>query len=698
MNEPLLYRALIVVGAVVTMALLVLAVLVVVEPRIDQGFQTDSLMVALTYLTGAFTVWKRPNQLAARRLLILGVLGVCGIALARALSLIAIHYGVVPWFWLGNALDQALEVAFGCAWVALFAVFPDGAYQRPHERWVVHASWVLVPAVPLLLLFSLPSLFFNIYEVHARQTMTSPLYVPSLASFGPLAIALYNGFALLLLLAVGLLVLRYQRFDHEQRLQITWPLLAALSFALAIPVFILSDYGLVPQVVAVVLFNATITLMPITLAIGLLRHRLFDTEVVLRKSLIYGALWLAITLGYGGVTAALGIAAGAYLPVSLAILLTIIATQLFQAPRRRLEGLADRWIFGDRLSGYQLLMRFGATLQSAFELTELAPQVAATVRAGLGVAWARVSLQSGSESEAALEPVAAAGIDLHAPATPTATAPLAHSGKPIGTIDCSPKLEGQFDAKDHELLATLGRQAALAIHNARLAAELAERLDEIQIQARELAASRTRIVQAGEEERRRIERNIHDGVQQELVALLAKIRLARNQLARDPKLAERTLAELQEDARQALNDLRELAHGIHPAILSDRGLLEAIEARIARLPIGVTIEPDGVGRGARYAEEIKGAAYFVVCEGLANVLKHAASQHTTVHLSSTANTLHVEVIDDGRGFDPEAVMPSGLRGLADRIEALGGSLNVVSRPTAGTTLIANLPLRGRCDA
>src|SRR5206468_3980798 len=144
----------------------------------------------------------------------------------------------------------------------------------------------------------------------------------------------------------------------------------------------------------------------------------------------------------------------------------------------------------------------------------------ATVHAGLGVIWVRVSFQRGSDGAAALEPVAADGIDLHTPATPAATAPLVHGGEPLGTIDCGPKLEGQFDAKDHELLATLGRQAALAIRNARLAAELAERLDEIQLQARELAASRTRIVQAGEEERRRIERNIHDGVQQELVALL----------------------------------------------------------------------------------------------------------------------------------------------------------------------------------
>src|SRR5262249_29745814 len=306
------------------------------------------------------------------------------------------------------------------------------------------------------------------------------------------------------------------------RLQIIWPLLAALSFGLAIIPAILSAYGLVPQILAIILFNLTVLLLPISLGIGLLRHRLFDIEVVVRKSLVYGALWLAITLGYVGLTAALGIAAGAYLPVSLAILLAIVATQLFQPSRRQLERLADRWVFGQRLSGYELLTRFGATLESAFDMHELIPRIATTVREGLSVAWVRVSLCQGIGEAATLEPVGAAGIDLHMPATPSTTAPLIHTGEQLGTIECGPKLDGRFDAKDHELLAPLGRQAALAARNARLAAELTDRLAEIERQAGELAASRTRIVQAGEEERRRIERNIHDGVQQQLVALLAK--------------------------------------------------------------------------------------------------------------------------------------------------------------------------------
>jgi signal transduction histidine kinase len=700
MNAPLLYRVLTAVGALLAIASGLLAVLVELQ-GIELGFPSDLLAAVLFYLTGAFALWKRPRLTTAHRLLLAGVLYVGDITLERLLSLVAARSGAVSWFWLGNALDQMLQLAVLCAMVALFAVFPDGMYQRRYERWTVRASWLLVPTLPVLLLLIRPTLVVNTYAIAAgpNQANASPLHIPALTISESLAQSLWwTSFPLLVLLAVALLALRYRRFQHEQRLQIVWPLLAALSLGLALATTILSVSGVVPQELPIVLFHATILLLPITLAIGLLRHRLFDIEVVLHKSLVYAALWLAITLGYLGITVALGIAAGARLPVGLVVLLTIIATQIFQPARQRLERLADRWVFGERISGYELLTRFGATLQGAFVLSELIPQVAATIRQGLGVAWVRVMLRQDTTDATTLEPAGAVGIGLYDPLTATATVPLVYGGEELGRIECGPKLDGRLDAKDHELLTTLGRQTALAIHNARLAAELATRLDEIQRQAQELAASRTRIVQAGEEERRRIERNIHDGVQQALVALLAKIRLARNHLARDLRLAERTLADVQDDTRQVIVDLRELAHGIHPPILGDRGLLEAIETRVARLPIGVTIDSDGVGRGTRYAPEIEGAAYFFVCEGLANVLKHAAARHTSIRLAATPRLLSVMVSDDGRGFEPSAIRPTGLRGLQDRIEALGGSVCIDSCPAAGTTLLAQLPINEKSHA
>jgi signal transduction histidine kinase len=643
MNATLLNRQLVGAGALVATASVVLAVLVALL-GIDLGFPSDLIAAVLCYLVGAFAFWKRPQLVAARRLLLVGVLYVGDIAMERLLSLVAARSDPVPWFWAANALDQALQLAVLYAVLALFAVFPDGQYQRAYERRLARSSWVLV-LLPLLLLITRPTLFVNSYVIAAgpNQASPSPLFIPALAISDTLAQGLWwAAFPLLVLLGVALLALRYHRFGHEQRLQIVWPLLAALSLGLALATTILSVYDQVPDLVPMVLFHATIMLLPLTLAIGLLRHRLFDIEIVLRKSLVYSGLWLAITFGYLAVTAGLGLAASAQLPIGLVVLLTIVLMLLLQPARRRLERLADRWIFGERLSGYELLTRFGATLESAFDLSELIPRVAASVRQGLAVEWVRVSLRHDRGDQSMLEPSGAAGIDLHDQALPAMTAPIAHGGEQLGAIECGPKIEGQLDARDRELLATLGRQTALAIRSARLTTELTERLDQIQYQARELAASRTRIVQAGEEERRRIERNIHDGAQQALVALLAKTRLARNQLGRDVQLAERTLIEVQDDARQVIEDLRDLTRGIHPPILSDRGLLAAIEARVARLPIHVTINSDGVRHDTRYAPEVEGAAYFFVCEGLTNALKHAAAEHTSVCISSAPGNLALQ--------------------------------------------------------
>jgi signal transduction histidine kinase len=208
----------------------------------------------------------------------------------------------------------------------------------------------------------------------------------------------------------------------------------------------------------------------------------------------------------------------------------------------------------------------------------------------------------------------------------------------------------------------------------------------------ELVASRARLVQAQDAERRRIGRDLHDGVQQDIVALAAKLGLARNQLRRDPKLAASTLAELQSEAKQALDELREVAQGVHPPLLSDRGLLEAIEARAGRLPIGVAMESDSVARGQRFPEEIEAAAYFFVSEALTNVLKHSQATTVTISLSSVHDQLDVAVTDDGIGFVYSEHSGSGLTGLKDRIEAVGGKFQVTTQPGVGTTLFALLPI------
>ena len=184
-----------------------------------------------------------------------------------------------------------------------------------------------------------------------------------------------------------------------------------------------------------------------------------------------------------------------------------------------------------------------------------------------------------------------------------------------------------------EKLETFAGQAAVVMHNGRLAAELRDRVDEIQLQATELAASRSRIVAAHDTARRRIERDIHDGAQQDLVALIARIGLARAQTARQPGMPAETLDDLEAEARGALENLRQLAAGIHPTELADHGLFEAIESRTARLPIEVAVECEPELREARFGQEVEGAAYFFVAEAVANAMKHAGGARVVVRMS-----------------------------------------------------------------
>ena len=230
----------------------------------------------------------------------------------------------------------------------------------------------------------------------------------------------------------------------------------------------------------------------------------------------------------------------------------------------------------------------------------------------------------------------------------------------------------------------MATQATTAVANVRLATQLKEGLEE-------LSTSRVRLIAAQDAERRRIERDLHDGIQQEVVALIAGLRLARNRLSRD-QLTASELTDLQDQAREMLRDLRELAHGIHPPVLSDNGLVAALESRVTRFPISVQILADDELRAERFSEDVEGTAYFVACESLTNVAKHAGTDAARVRLSHSGSRLCMIVEDDGRGFESNGARSGGLANIRDRVEALHGKLRIESQLGAGTSVSAELPL------
>jgi signal transduction histidine kinase len=271
-------------------------------------------------------------------------------------------------------------------------------------------------------------------------------------------------------------------------------------------------------------------------------------------------------------------------------------------------------------------------------------------------------------------------------------APIAHLGELLGLIvvertDDDPP----FVEEEDRALSDLARQVGLALHNVRLDSALQASLDELQERNEQLVASRARIVAASDEARRRIERNLHDGAQQHLVAMAVKVGLARQLLARDPATAEELLGELRNDVQVTVGELRELAHGIFPPLLRDRGLPEALVTAANRAPLETVVRAEGLGR---YPEELEAAVYFCCLEALQNAGKHAgAAASVTVDVAEADGELRFAVSDDGVGFAVDGTPTGhGFENMADRLGAMGGRLSVSSSPGAGTVVRGAVPL------
>jgi signal transduction histidine kinase len=258
-----------------------------------------------------------------------------------------------------------------------------------------------------------------------------------------------------------------------------------------------------------------------------------------------------------------------------------------------------------------------------------------------------------------------------------------HQGELLGALTVTKRKGESLTPVEEKLLTDLAAQAGLVLKNVGLTSELLARLED-------LRASRQRLVAAQDEERRRLERNLHDGAQQNLVALKVKLGLAEMLAEKDPARAKATLSELKADTDEALETLRDLARGIYPPLLADRGLVAALESQARKATVPVAVETEGVDR---YPKEVEAAVYFCVLEALQNVQKYAGGSPATVRLRAAADALTFEVEDQGAGFDAATqAKGSGLQNMEDRLEALGGSVTVTSAPGRGTRVAGTFPV------
>jgi signal transduction histidine kinase len=617
------------------------------------------LIVIPMYAVGAWLTWRLPKHPQPVRLLVCGTAIVVGMA-----------GWVEAWPWspvLGALSIEAAAVAL-LAMALLIGSFPDGFVERRWQRLALRCSWVILIGAPLALLAS------PVVPVSPDLAIPNPYAVSWLAWLAQPAawLALHYGWVLL----VGVLVLcaRFVAADAAGRAQMRVIFVVVLGLLLYFAGTVAQALGAPEDSALVVTLNTlgslTVILLPGAIIYGILRHRLIDLDLVVRKSVAYGAASLLIVATY---------ALSNRVPVTLAVTLTIAAALAFQPLRRRLESAVSRRLFGDRVRQYQLLKNLGTTMEHTAELDELLPRLAHAIRDGIGASWVQVRLR-GADGSWLDDPVGVAG---EVTGESAAGVDLARAGELVGRVDLGPR-PGGYAADDLELLATVAAQATTAVANVRLATQLKEGLEQ-------LSTSRVRLIAAQDAERRRIERDLHDGIQQEVVALIAGLRLARNRLSRD-QLTAAELTDLQDQAREMLRDLRELAHGIHPPVLSDNGLVAALESRVTRFPISVQILADDGIRAERFSEDVEGTAYFVACESLTNVAKHAGTDGARVRLSHPGSRLCLVVEDDGQGFEPNGARSGGLANIRDRVEALHGQLTIESRVGAGTSVRAELPL------
>lgn len=565
--------------------------------------------------------------------------------------------------WMSWALTtEALVSVVGLACICLLiGLFPRGVANTAGERKFESVMWAL--AIPMTIAVLANEHVLVDQVAYGRLgPFSNPLHNESLSWLGPATSSMRYLLATAVLGALALLIFRYRRRPQDERRQIRWVLFGtATALAIGIVPFILQPM-LGTQVhggLTLTLGSIALMLIPISVLIAIEQPPWLDTDALIRKAFAYGTLSFGIFLVYGTVAAGLGLAAGARFPVEIAIVLTAVLAFAFQPARARLQRIADRWVYGPQPSPIEAVAEFDDSLRQSGAGAQLTHQLAETVRKAGRLRWVSVSIPP--------EPPAVAGEESD---RTVLVAPIERGDERFGQITCGPKVTGTFKASDADLVRALAGQAALVVSHARLAA---------------------RIVQAQEAERRRLERNLHDGAQQELVALVAKLGLARSKM-KGKTLDEATLIDLQRDAGTILRDLRELAQGIHPSVLTDGGLVEAVEDRCSRLPVTVTVEATPALVGQRFGDDIEGAAYFFVTEGVTNVLKHSHATEVCIGIHLVNSQIELTVADNGTGFDPAATPKTGIAGLTDRFQALNGTVTLVAASGRGTVLSGRIPI------
>lgn len=652
-------------AAAVTFGALALVLNALAGSHGDPGWQSvlAGLAVLASSGVGLLVASRRPGH-PIGWLLLANAFLLASIGFAQAYAAYALQEqpGALPGPEWAVLWDQsAWPLLFGVL-IAIAFVFPDGQLPSPRWRRVAFGAAAAFAAFLVLSFFDSEP-FESPYE-----GVDKPL--PGLPEvFGLLWPLAFLGMLAGLVAGVQAVRVRFRSARGIQRLQLKWLAYTAVlvpATLLACVAGSLAADGVEEGDVFSALFFFMLGAIPTSVGVAVLRYRLYDIDRVINRTLVYGVLTVLLAGAYVATTLLLGTAlgSGSAWPTAVATLLVAVA---FRPLRARVQDAVDRRFSRARYDARTRIVSFLDDLRAGRAAPEAVEQVLREVLSDPGLEL-RFFLP---ESELYVDAHGRLGADQ--PDDRRVRTPVTRAGLPLGMVLHSPA-----DEERPGLLEEVVEGAGLAIEIARLRVELRRQLDEVE-------ASRARIVSAGYEERRRLERDLHDGAQQRLISIGLALRHAQHELDASPEKAGESIDGAVTEIDVAIGELQELARGVRPAQL-DSGLTPALRELAARAPLPVQVRANG----ERFPQELEAAAYFIASEGLTNAVKHAEARQVTLSAERLNGKLAISISDDGiGGAAPNG--GSGLRGLADRAAAHGGSLAIESEPNRGTVLTAELP-------
>jgi signal transduction histidine kinase len=578
-------------------------------------------------------------------------------------------YWFGSWIWLPATI---LPVTF------ILLVFPDG--HLPSPRWrVVSWSAALGLAMIVLGIMGYPG------PLESWGLETNPFGIPGAApllgkmlTFG----SIFLGFGVMGSLAAY--SVRFRRSAGIEREQMKW-LVYAVGIYLAgaglssIAWFIWPAFPW-KQDLNIILTDLGILGIAVASAIAILRHRLYDINLIINRTFVYSSLTLGVAVLYGLGIGALGALFQARSNLLVSLLATGLAAILVQPMRDRLQLLANRLMYGERDDPYAVLSRLSRRLEESLSPEDALPAVVETVAQALKLPYVAIALKQDQDFKIA----ASYGLA----GDKVILLPLIHQGEKVGRLMLAPRSPNEpFTPSERRFLEDIARHIGVNAHTVLLTKDLRQLAEDLQ-------RSREELVKSREEERRRLRRDLHDELGPQLASLKLNLGVARNLVARDPRAAENLLTELNAQAQSAIADIRRLVYDLRPPALDELGLAGAIRdyARQIESQDGLRLRFDDPDNLPPLPAAVEVAAYRITLEALANIVRHSQGSNCQVSLSLIGRSLQVEVLDDGLGL-PKDVQPGvGLHSMRERAAELGGTCVIEALPQGGTRVLARLPL------